>query len=381
MSDQNHHELTRRRFMQGTAAGLLAGTALGELATAQTPPAAEGQKKIGYALVGLGNLVQGQVLPALKETKLSKCTALVSGHPDKAKRLAEQYGVDPKSIYSYENYDTIKDNPDVDVIYICLPNGMHAEYTVRGAKAGKHIFCEKPMANSVAECQQMIDACKAANRKLMIAYRLHYEPMNLQAIEIVKNKEIGTPRIITAEAGFNMGVKDPKNLPWRLNKKLAGGGAMLDIGIYALNATRYLSGEEPLEVNAQTYTPPNDPRFVDVEDMITWQLKFPSGILANCGTTYSAGQNRFRVLGTNGWVEGEPFLSYSNLSMRKVIRGKAEPIELQQVNHFAAEFDHMSQCVMQDKEPLTPGEEGLKDLKVIEAIYEAIKSQKTVKIA
>jgi predicted dehydrogenase len=381
MSDQNHHELTRRRFMQGTAAGLLAGTALGQLAAAQTPPAAEGQKKIGYALVGLGNLVQGQVLPALKETKLSKCTALVSGHPDKAKRLAEQYGVDPKSIYSYENYDTIKDNPDVDVIYICLPNGMHAEYTVRGAKAGKHIFCEKPMANSVAECQQMIDACKAANRKLMIAYRLHYEPMNLQAIEIVKNKEIGTPRIITAEAGFNMGVKDPKNLPWRLNKKLAGGGAMLDIGIYALNATRYLSGEEPLEVNAQTYTPPNDPRFVDVEDMITWQLKFPSGILANCGTTYSAGQNRFRVLGTNGWVEGEPFLSYSNLSMRKVIRGKAEPIELQQVNHFAAEFDHMSQCVMQDKEPLTPGEEGLKDLKVIEAIYEAIKSQKTVKIA
>jgi glucose-fructose oxidoreductase len=205
--------------------------------------------------------------------------------------------------------------------------------------------------------------------------------MNNAAIQIVRDKEIGTPRIITAEAGFNMGVKDPKNLPWRLNKKLAGGGAMLDIGIYALNATRYLSGEEPIEVNAQTYTPPNDPRYVDVEDMITWQLKFPSGILANCGTTYSAGQNRFRVLGTAGWVEGEPFLSYSNLSMRKVIRGKVEPIELQQVNHFAAEFDHMSQCVMQDKEPPTPGAEGLKDLKVIEAIYEAIKSRKTVKIA
>jgi predicted dehydrogenase len=372
-------DVTRRRFMQ--AAGLLAGTTLGQLAAAQTPPAAEGQKKIGYALVGLGNLVHGQVLQAQKETKLSKCTALVSGHPDKAKKLADQYGVDPKSIYNYENYDTIKDNPDVDVIYICLPNGMHAEYTVRGAKAGKHIFCEKPMANTVAECQQMIDACKAANRKLMIAYRLHYEPMNNAAIQIVRDKEIGTPRMITAEAGFNLRVQDPKNLPWRLNKKLAGGGAMLDIGIYALNATRYLSGEEPLEVNAQTYTPPNDPRFVDVEDMITWQLKFPSGILANCGTTYSAGQNRFRVLGTNGWVEGEPFLSYSNLSMRKVIRGKAEPIELQQVNHFAAEFDHMSQCVMQDKEPLTPGEEGLKDLKVIEAIYEAIKSGKTVKLA
>jgi predicted dehydrogenase len=373
-------DVTRRRFMQGTAAGLLAGNALGQLATAQTPPA-EGQKKIGYALVGLGNLVQGQVLPALKDAKLSKCTALVSGHPDKAKKLAEQYGVDPKSIYNYENYDTIKDNPDVDVIYVCLPNGMHAEYTVRGAKAGKHILCEKPMANTAAECQQMIDACKAARRKLMIAYRLHYEPLNLKAIEIVKNKEIGTPRMITAEAGFNMRVQDPKNLPWRLNKKLAGGGPMLDIGIYALNATRYLTGEEPVEVNAQSYTPPNDPRFVDVEDMITWQLKFPSGILANCGTTYTAGQNRFRVLGTEGWVESEPFLSYQNLSMRKVIKGKPELVEVKQINHFAAEFDHMSECVMHDKEPKTPGEEGLKDLKVIEAIYEAIKSQKTVKIA
>ena len=134
-------------------------------------------------------------------------------------------------------------------------------------------------------------------------------------------------------------------------------------------------------MNAQSYTPPNDPRFVDVEDMITWQLKFPSGILANCGTTYTAGQNRFRILGTDGWVEAEPFLSYTNLSMRKVIKGKSEPIDIKQINHFAAEFDHMSECVTQDKEPLTPGEEGLKDLKVIEAIYEAIKSQKTVKIA
>jgi len=381
MPQQPTFDVSRRRFMQGTAASLLASSAIGQLATAQTAPQAEGQKKIGYALVGLGNLVQGQVLPALKDAKLSKCTALVSGHPDKAKKLAEQYGVDPKSIYNYENYDTIKDNSDVDVIYICLPNGMHAEYTVRGAKAGKHILCEKPMANTAAECQQMIDACKEAKRKLMIAYRLHYEPLNLKAIEIVKSKEIGTPRMITAEAGFNLRPPDLKNLPWRLNKKLAGGGPMLDIGIYALNATRYLTGEEPVEVNAQSYTPPNDPRFVDVEDMITWQLKFPSGILANCGTTYTASQNRFRVLGTEGWVESEPFLSYQNLSLRKVIKGKAEPIDVKQINHFAAEFDHMCECVMQDKEPLTPGEEGLKDLKVIGAIYEAIKSQKTVKIA
>ncbi|HEV2292531.1 MAG TPA: Gfo/Idh/MocA family oxidoreductase [Tepidisphaeraceae bacterium] len=381
MSQQSKFsEMTRRHFMHGAAAGLLAGGAMTQLASAQTAPA-EG-RKVGYALVGLGNLTVRQILPALKDTKLSKAVALVSGDPEKARRLASEFGVDPtRGIYNYENYDSIADNPAVDVIYIALPNGMHAEYTVRGAKAGKHILCEKPMANTVAECRQMIDACNAAKKKLMIGYRLRYEPINTAAIQMVRDKVMGMPRMITAEAGFYLGAPDPKNLPWRLNKKLAGGGALLDIGIYALNATRYLSGEEPIEVNATSYTPPNDPRFAEVEDAIVWQLKFPSGILANCATSYSAGQNRFRVVGRDGFIESEPFLSYSNLQLHKVIRGKQERVDLPQVNHFAAEFEHMSECVLQDKEPLTPGEEGLKDLKVIEAIYEAIETKKTVKLS
>ena len=377
---ESRFEISRRHFIHGAAAGVLASSAVAPFAAAQTAPATQG-KKIGYALVGLGRLTINQILPALKEAKLSKCTALVSGDPAKAKKLASEFGVDEsKGIYNYENYDRIADNPDIDVIYVCLPNGMHAEYTIRGAKAGKHVLCEKPMANTVAECQQMIDACRAAKKKLMIAYRLRYEPINNAAIQMVRDKVMGTPRMITAEAGFNLNVKNPNDLPWRLNKKLAGGGALLDIGIYALNATRYLTGEEPTEVNAMSFTPPNDPRFVEVEDAITWQLKYPSGVLANCSTSYSHGANRFRVVGRDGFIECEPFLSYTNLALRKVTKGKAEPIDIPQVNHFAAEFDHMSQCVMQDKEPLTPGEEGLKDLKVIEAIYESIKTQKTVKI-
>jgi predicted dehydrogenase len=374
--------VTRRNFIHGAAATALAGSAVAQIASAQTAPAAEGGRKIGYALVGLGRLTMNQILPALKEAKHSRVVALVSGDPAKAKKLAGEYGIDAaKGIYNYENYDTLRDNPEVDVIYVCLPNGMHAEYTVRGAKAGKHVLCEKPMANTVAECRQMIDACREAKRKLMIAYRLRYEPITNAAIQMVRDKVMGQPRVITAEAGFNMNVQDPKNLPWRLNKKLAGGGPLLDIGIYALNATRYLTGEEPTEVNATSYTPPNDPRFVDVEDAITWQLKFPSGVLANCSTTYSASQNRYRVLGPSGFIESEPFLSYTNLRLVKAIKGKPEPVDLAQVNHFTAEFDHMSQCVMADREPLTPGEEGLKDMKVIEAIYEAIKTQKTVKLA
>ena len=377
---QSGLEISRRHFMHGAAAGVLASSAIGQLAAAQTAPSSGG-KKIGYALVGLGNLTIRQILPALKDAKLSRCTALVSGDPAKAKKLAKEFGVDEsKGIYNYENYDTIKDNPDVDVIYVCLPNGMHAEYTVRGAKAGKHILCEKPMANTVAECQQMIEACREAKRKLMIAYRLHYEPINTTAIRMCREKVMGEPRTINAEAGFNMNVQDPNKLPWRLNKKLAGGGALLDIGIYALNATRYLTGEEPVEVNAMSYTPKDDPRFVEVEDEITWQLKFPSGVLANCSTSYSHGANRFRVAGRDGFIEAEPFLSYTNLRLTKVTKGKAEPLDIPQINHFTAEFDHFSECVMQDKESLTPGEEGLKDMRVIEAIYEAVKTGTTVKL-
>ncbi len=380
MSQQSKFaNITRRRFMHGAAAGMVAGNSLAQVASAQPAPT-EG-RKIGYALVGLGNLVIREILPALKRTKHSRAVALVSGDPAKAKKLASEYDIDPATgVYNYENYDTLRDNPDVDVIYIALPNGMHAEYTVRGAQAGKHILCEKPMANTVAECRQMIEACNEANKKLMIAYRLRYEPVTNAAIQMVRDEVMGTPRFIQADAGFNLPASPP-NLPWRLNKKLAGGGAMLDIGIYALNATRYLAGEEPIEVNAMSHTPPNDPRFTEVEDAITWQMKFPGGVLANCSTSYSHGGNRFRVTGPDGYIESEPFLSYSHLSLRKVIKGKGEPVEVQQVNHFAAEFDHMSQCVMQDKEPLTPGEEGLKDLKVIEAIYEAIETRKTVKIA
>jgi predicted dehydrogenase len=377
----NQEMTTRRSFLSRTGQSLVAAGIGGAVlahstARAQNSPAQPSEgKKIGYALVGLGKLTMGQLLPAFAQCRLSRPTALVSGDPDKAKKLADQYGI--KHTYSYETYDQLKDNPDVDVIYIVLPNGMHAEYTIRGAKAGKHILCEKPMANTVAECRQMIDACDEAKRKLMIAYRLRYEPVNNAAIQMVRDKVMGPPRFIQADAAF---VISAKGNPWRLNKKLAGGGALLDIGIYALNATRYLTGEEPVEVNALIHTPLNDPRFKEVEDMVAWQLKFPSGVLANSSTSYSTGANRFRVVGPRGYIEAEPFLSYSDLSLRKVVQGKSEAINVDQVNHFAAEMDHMSECVLSDKTPLTPGEEGLNDLKVIEAIYKAAESKQTVKI-
>lgn len=373
-------EITRRGFIGKVGQGLIAanvGGAVLQKAHAQLRVPEPPGKKLGWAIVGLGSLSINQILPAFAKCEKSKVVAFVSGHPDKANKLALRYGVSPKNIYNYQNYDSIRDNPEVDVIYIVLPNGMHAEYTVRGHQAGKHVLCEKPMANNPAECQQMIDAAHKANRKLMIAYRCRYEPYNQEAIRLAHSGEMGPTQMILADTGFAIG--DPTQ--WRLNRKLAGGGSMMDIGIYALNASRYLSGEEPTEVNAMIYSTPGDPRFKEVEEHVTFQLRFPSGILANCSSSYGYfHQSHFRVMGTEARMGMDPATWYSGLRMW-VERGNViEQRDLPVVDHFAAEMDHMSDCVMQNKEPLTPGEEGLRDLTIMQAIYESARSNKTVKL-
>jgi predicted dehydrogenase len=334
-------------------------------------------KRLGWAIVGLGNLSINQILPAFSKCEKSRVVALVSGHPDKANKLAARYGVNPKSIYNYQNYDTIRDNSEVDVIYVVLPNGMHAEYTVRGHQAGKHVLTEKPMANTPAECQTMIDSARKAQRKLMVAYRCRYEPFNQEMIRMAREKVLGPVQVIVADHGFSIG--DPTQ--WRLKKALSGGGSLMDIGIYSLQAARYISGEEPVELNATSYTTPGDERFKEVEETTIFQLRFPSGVLANCTSSYGyAGQNRYRAIATEGWFELEPATSYTGLRMR-IRRGNAtEEPDLPVKDHFALEIDHMSECVMQDKQPMTPGEEGLRDLKIMTAIYESARSSRPVKL-
>jgi predicted dehydrogenase len=372
--------ITRRSFISKTGQGLLAANFAGALLkdteaelVVPEPPG----KKLGWAIVGLGNLAINQILPAFAKCEKSKVVAFVSGHRDKAHKLALRYGVSAKNIYNYQNYDSIKDNPDVDVIYIVLPNGMHAEYTVRGLEAGKHVLCEKPMANTPAECQQMIDTGRKANRKLMVAYRCRYEPYNREAIRIARSQEIGPTQMILADAGFPIG--DPSQ--WRLSKQLAGGGSMMDIGIYALNASRYLTGEEPTEVNAMIRSKPGDPRFKEVEEHVTFQLRFPSGILANCSSSYGYfQQSHYRVMGTEARLEVDPATWYDGLRMWIERGNTIENRNLPVVDHFASEMDHMSDCVMQNQESLTPGEEGLRDITIIQAVYEAARSGKTVKL-
>ena len=413
MPELFYSALSRRAFLQTAGKGLAAAGLLAELAPAVLaqahdpvmPPDAPTSKpiplpplaspteqkpgepplplppgqRLGVAVVGLGNLAVAQIIPAFGQSKYYKLAAVVSGSPDKAREIAAQHGVPDHSIYSYQTYDTIRENPDVDIVYIVLPNALHAEYTMRGAQAGKHILCEKPMATSAKECQQMIDACRKAGKKLMIAYRIQYEPNNRFMRGLVQSQKYGPVKVIEALNGQAQG--DPSQ--WRLKKALAGGGSLPDVGLYCLNTTRFLTGEEPLEVMARLYSTPGDPRFREVEESVTWQMRFPSGILSNNATSYGFHETRrYRVNAATGWFGMDPAFSYEGLRPElSYAEGKIEHREtpwLGQKNQFALELDHMAECVMQNKTPYTPGEEGLQDQRIMEAIYQSAQSGKPV---
>ena len=369
-------DLSRRRFIQTASVASVAAAALALAPHVHGEEEKTDKKKLGFAIIGLGRFGAGQLLRSLPECQSCKPVALVSGHPDKAKKLAQQYGIDGKSIYSYENFDAIKDNPAVDVVYVVLPNSMHCEYTVRAAQAGKHVMCEKPMAVSVEECQQMIDACKKANRKLAIGYRLHYEPNNLKAMEIARGGQYGKLRQVVADHGFNIGQHE-----WRTDKKLAGGGPLMDVGIYCLQAARYLSGEEPTHVTAQTWTPENDPRFKTTDASMSFTLKFPGGALATCSCSYAAhGISEYHFMTEQAYGRLDQGFAYGGISFLLKERGKPQQLDIPQINQFAAEMDAFADCVLTNKESKTPGEMGMQDLKIMTKLYEAANSGKTVAV-
>ena len=382
---------SRRDFLRQAASaatlatftsGVLRGESFGKsAANGLAIPPSQSDKKIGYCIVGLGRISMNEFMPGLRISKQSKVVALVSGHRPKADHVATQYGVASNAIYSYDNYDSIRNNPEIDAVYIALPNGMHAEYTIRAAMAGKHVLCEKPMANSVKECEQMIDACRQANRKLMIAYRCQYEPTNLKAIELLRQGYVGDLITLSSSNGFNIHPGE-----WRLNKKLAGGGPLMDVGIYSIQATRYLTGEEPLEVEAYSSVVDHDGRFKEVEETVVWNFRFPSGVLASCATTYgSNGLGGFvRVAGSKGMLELNPAFGYEGLHLTGNATGK-QPLDISfnnpSPNQFATEADYFSNCILENKKPKTGGDEGLRDERIITAIYKSCADGRPVKLS
>jgi predicted dehydrogenase len=360
--------LNRRDFTRLAAAGV--AYQVGRPLFAQS-----GDKKIGYCIIGLGRISMGHFMPGVLASKNAKITGLVSGHPDKAKEQAAKYGVPESSIYTYETMDQIKNNPAIDAVYVALPNSMHAEYTIRSAKAGKHVLCEKPMATTVADSKAMIKACQDAKKKLMIAYRCHYEPTNLRAMKILRDGNIGTIQAIESANGFNERAGE-----WRLDRKLAGGGPLMDMGVYSLNACRYLTGEEPVDIKAFASTIDKDGRFDTVEENVSWTMKFPSGIVASCNTTYGAPMNGFyRVHGSKGYLYAEPAFGYQGLHLTGMMAapggGKPvpfdEPNEAKDPSQFTLQAEYFSDCILEDKTPKTGGEEGLLDMQYMSKIYES----------
>ena len=329
------------------------------------------RKPIGYAAVGLGT-ISDIFMRACANTKTAKITALVTGHPDtKGKHYAELYGIPESSIYTYETYDRLRDNKDVDAVYIGLPNSMHREYTVRGAQSGKHVLCEKPMAISSAECRDMIAASRKANVKLMIAYRIHYEPTHLEAKRLIESGAIGQVQSFEGSFGFSA-----QPGAWRLNRKLAGGGSLMDVGIYPMNEIRWLTGEEPVGFTAVASTRDHaSGRFAEVEQSLDFTIKMPSGIIAALGCTYGSDMPGFlRIHGERGTLDIDPAYNYSGVHLRSLGgRGSAVDITSQgdQTMHFQLEAEHFANCIRTNTEPQSPGEEGLRDLIAIESIYKA----------
>ncbi|RSK35447.1 Gfo/Idh/MocA family oxidoreductase [Hymenobacter metallilatus] len=338
-------------------------------------------QRVGYAIVGLGHLSLEEILPAFGECKKSKPVALVSGSPEKLKKVAAQYGIKPESCYSYQDYDKLKDNPEVKAIYIVLPNSMHAEYVLRGAKTGKHILCEKPMAVSAKECELMVDACKKAGVKLMIAYRIQYEPYNRLVHDMVRAGKFGKPKYIQAQNSQSSANPDH----WRHKKALAGGGALPDIGLYCLNTSRFLLGTEPTEVFAYTYSTPGNPLFKEVEETMSFQLRFPEGVIVDSITHYNTHDSRFyRVNTERGWIHLDNAYAYTGQRLQtSQAEGKAKmqnQITIPAQNQFATEMDHFSECILEDKRPRTPGEEGLQDHRIMEALYQSAREGRPVKL-
>jgi len=342
-------------------------------------------ERVGIAIVGVGRISVNEVLPAFAQSKHTKPVALVSGDRAKALKIARQYDIPESAVLDYKDYDKLATMPEVQGVYIALPNSMHAEYTIRAARAGKHVLCEKPMANSVAECQRMIDACKQAKRKLMIAYRRQYAPVERALVKMIREKKLGELREFVSVNSQHMA--DPRH--WRLKRALAGGGPLPDVGLYCINEARFLSGEEPVEVIGHTWSTPGDARFKEVEESCQFTLRFPSGFVATCSTGYSSHKSQmFRLNGTTAYAEMNPAYAYSGNKLRisRVEGGKeagreqTAEIQVEEENQFAKELDHFAQCVRQDRQPHTPGEEGLQDQRIIEAIYASAKSGRLVKL-
>jgi len=375
MASTSRRDFVRMAAMAAAGAPLVRPLgSVPSIAHRATPTTSRQERKLGFALVGLGSLSTNQIAPALQKTKHCRLAGIVTGTPAKAVKWKAQYGIPDHSIYNYDTIERIADNKDVDVVYVVTPNGLHARDTIKAANAGKHVLCEKPMEVSTERCQAMVDACKRANRQLAVGYRCRFEPHHLEMLRLAREKAFGDVRLI--ESGFGFSIGDPTQ--WRLNHALAGGGPLMDVGIYSIQAAEMIAGEYPAAVSAMT-TKTDPVKFKEVEESMTFELKFANGISASCTTTYKVnGFNRATAYADRGSFGLTPAFNYDGI---KGWRSDGKPLEAPEGDQFATEMDDFADCIINNRPTSVSGEMGLRDVRTMMALYEAARTGRVVRLA
>ncbi len=365
-------KISRRGFIKSSTAAVAGAVTMGSKSAFANIIIPQKKSVLGVALVGLGYYSRDLLAPALQRTKHCKLSGIVTGSPEKIPVWQKSYGIKDANVYNYENMSGIANNQDIDVIYIVLPTGLHAEYAIKAANTGKHVWCEKPMARTVQECQNIIVACNKNKVKLSIGYRMQHEPNTQTIIKWATTKPYGKIIDLKAEAGYY----DGRSNHWK-QKKAMGGGAMYDMGVYPVNAVRYSTAEEPKAVISARHETSRPEIYTEVDETTYFSLEFPSGAIARCQTSFGKGLNELRINCESGWYELIPFQSYSG------IRGKTSDDKLLNKvvpNQQAKQMDDDALAIINNTDVLVPGEDGLRDIRVVEAVYKSAASKKRVKI-
>ena len=366
---------TRRTFLKDAwwgSVALLSAAACARSDAGRTsaplPP-----RPLGVALLGLGKYSTEQLAPALQKTRFCELRGIVTGSPEKIPVWQERYRIPDRNVYDYASLSRIADNPDIDIVYVVVPTGLHAKYTLLSAQAGKHVWCEKPMAMNVAECEQMIAACRDRGVKLAIGYRMQHEPNTRTVMSYARSLPFGPIREVRALAGYHGGGEPG----WRLERSM-GGGALYDMGVYCINAARYATGEEPIAVTRAVQSTTRPEIFREVDETTEFELRFPSGVTAYGRTSVGEDINQLRVDCDKGWYELAPMQRYSGVTGR---RSDGLLLDLTIDNQQAKQMDDDALALIEGRPLMVPGEEGLRDIRIVQAIREAAATEAAVELA
>ncbi|MGB3144322.1 MAG: Gfo/Idh/MocA family oxidoreductase [Maribacter sp.] len=358
-------KITRRGFTSLVSQGMVGSALIGSVPLASAINLGQEKRKLGIALVGLGSYSTYQLAPSLQDTEHCYLAGIVTGTKEKEKIWQEKYNIPKKNVYNYDNFNSIAKNPDIDIVYVVLPNSMHADFCIRAAKAGKHVICEKPMAVSVEECDAIIKACEKEKVKLAVGYRMQSDPYTKEVKKYVQEKTFGDVLFVSSDAGY---ISNGNPDQWRLDKSLSGGGALMNMGVYAIQTSIYGTGHNPISVSAQEFSTRPE-YFKQTDETITAQFEFPNGAVGHMMTSHNANGNRLKSHCSKGWFELDPAHSYGPISGRT---SNGNVISFPHQRQQALQMDDFAKHILMGAPNVAPGEMGKRDMIIVEAIYKSI---------